>query len=141
MEQADFKEQTAELILFIVPQSAEKGFVTLKTPEGDIVTKTQLNLSVLTTITSMTAQARPGENITITGTYLNWVNRITFARDKVVQTFVSKSINQLVVTIPDDAETGPLIIFLREQIQPMYETYDTLKVILPVSTSLSPNPD
>jgi hypothetical protein len=106
VNQADFKSQTADIILLLVPPSAEKGYVTLKTPEGDIVSKTQFNLDVLISITSMTAQARPGTNITINGNYLNWVDRVTFNRDKLVQTFVTKTINQLVVRVPDDAETG-----------------------------------
>ncbi len=82
VNQADFKKQTSDNIFLLVPQTAEKGYVTLKTPEGDIVSKTQFNLDVLTTVTSITLQARPGQNVTITGTYLYWVDRITFSRDK-----------------------------------------------------------
>ena len=140
VNQSDFKLQTPELIKLLVPQAAEKGYVTLKTPEGDIVTKTQFNLDVLTTITSMTLQARPGENVTINGTYLNWVDRITFNRDKLVQTFVSKSFNQLVVKVPDDAQTGPLILHYGGTDSSDVQTADTLKVTLPKSTSFSPNP-
>ena len=140
VNQADFKQQSSDLIKLLVPQSAEKGYVTLKTPEGDIVTKTQFNLDVLTTITSITAQARPGQNVTITGTYLNWVDRITFNRDKVVQTFVSKTMTQLVVTVPDDAETGPLVLHYGGTDSAYLQTTDTLKVTLPVATGLSPNP-
>ncbi|HET9745916.1 MAG TPA: IPT/TIG domain-containing protein [Chitinophagaceae bacterium] len=140
VNQADFKHQTSELIKLIVPQAAEKGYVTLKTPEGDIITKTQFNLDVLTTITSMTLQARPGEDITINGTYLNWVDRITFNRDKLVQTFVSKAFNQLVVKVPDDAQTGPLILHYGGTDSADVQTADTLKVTLPLSTSFSPNP-
>lgn len=140
VEQKDFKLQTADRILVIVPEAAEKGVVTLKTPTGDIVTKTQLDLDVNTTITSITAEARPGEDITITGNFLNWVNKITFARDKVVETFVSKTINQLVVTVPADAETGPLVISFGGTEPADVETADTLKVTLPVITALSPNP-
>ena len=140
VNQADFKQQTSELIKLLVPQGAEKGYVTLKTPEGDIVTKTQFNLDVLTTVTSITAQARPGQNVTITGTYLNWVDRVTFNRDKVVQTFVSKTITQLVVTVPDDAQTGPLILHYTGTDSNYVQTADTLKVTLPVTTTLSPNP-
>src|SRR5687767_1751791 len=140
VEQANFKQQTSEVILVLVPQAAEKGYVTLKTPEGDIVTKTQLNLGVATTVTSMTLEARPGANITITGTYLNWVERITFARDKIVQSFVSKTFNQIVVKVPDDAETGPLVLFYGGTDSTDLQTRDTLKVKLPVATSLAPNP-
>src|ERR1043165_7454585 len=128
VNQSDFKSQTSDLIKLIVPQAAEKGYVTLKTPQGDIVTKTQFNLDVLTTITSMTLQARPGENVTINGTYLNWVDRITFNRDKLVQTFVSKAFNQLVVKIPDDAQTGPLILHYGGTDSSDVQTADTLKV-------------
>lgn len=140
VNQADFKEQKSELIRLIVPQTAEQGYVTLKTPEGDIVTKTQFNLDVLTTVTSITAQARPGTNVTITGNYLNWVDRVIFSRDKVVQTFVSKTMTQLVLKVPDDAETGPLILHYTGTDSNYVQTADTLKVTLPLTTSMSPNP-
>lgn len=140
VNQTDFKTQTNDLILIIVPQGAEKGYVTLKTSDGDIVSKTQFNLDVLTTITTMTLLARPGENVTITGNYLNWVDRITFNRDKVVTTFVSKSMTQLVVRVPDDAETGPLILHYGGTDSADLQSADTLRVKLPVATNLTPNP-
>ncbi len=140
VDQKTFTKQTSELIKLIVPQAAEKGFVTLKTPDGDIVTKTILNLNVLTVVTSITAQARPGENITINGNFLNWVGRITFAKDKIVETFVSKTKTQIVVTVPADAETGPLVLSFGGTDSADVQTADTLKVTLPVTTALSPNP-
>jgi hypothetical protein len=140
VDKANFKTQTSELILLIVPAAAERGYVTLKTPEGDIVSKTQFNLNVLTTVTAITAQARPGENITITGNYLNWVNSVTFARDKVVTTFVTKTLTQLVVTVPADAETGPLVLTYEGTEPDELQTADTLKVTLPVTTAVAPNP-
>ncbi len=140
VDQKDFKQQTSGLILLIVPEAAEKGYVTLKTPEGDIVTKTQLNLDVLVTISSITAQARPGENITITGNYLNWVDRVTFNKDIIVENFVSKSIDQLVIGVPDDAQTGILVLHYGGTDSADVETTDTLHVTLPVAASLSPNP-
>ena len=76
--QSAFIQQTSELIMLKVPVEAEKGFVTLKTPEGDIVSKTQFNLNVAFKVTTMTLQARPGENITLTGDFMNWVRRVTF---------------------------------------------------------------
>jgi hypothetical protein len=65
---------------------------------------------------------------------------VTFNRDKLVQTFVSKTMTQLVVKVPDDAQTGPLIVHYGGTDSAEVQTLDTLKVALPVSTSFSPNP-
>lgn len=138
--QAAFIQQSPDLILVKVPQQTEQGFVKLKTSQGDIVTKTKLNLNVASAVTAMTAQARPGENVTITGTYLNWITRVTFANNKNVDSFVSKSINQIVVTVPMDAQSGPLVLSYAGTDPKSIQTTDTLKVTLPVATALSPNP-
>ena len=140
VEQKDFKQQTSELILLLIPAAAERGFVTLKTADGDVVSITQLDLDVTTSVTSVTDEARPGENITITGDYVNWVTRVTFAKDKIVETFVSKSLNQLVVTVPADAQTGPLILSYGGTDADDLQTSDTLKVVLPLATGFSPSP-
>jgi hypothetical protein len=140
IDKANFKKQSSDQILVIVPTAAEKGYVTLKTPSGDIVTKTQLNLDVTTSITSITAQARPGDNITITGNYLNWVNSVTFNQNKTVGTFVSKTLTQLVVTVPADAQTGPLVLNYGGTDSGYVQSADTLKVTLPVITGFAPNP-
>jgi hypothetical protein len=138
--QSSFLEQTPELIKVIVPKATEQGFVTLKTPTGNIVTKTKLNLNVASMVSSITRQARPGENITITGNYLNWVTRVTFAKDKNVDSFVSKSIDKLVVTVPKDAQTGPVLVTYSGTKPMQVESIDTLNVTLPMITALSPNP-
>ena len=137
---SQFIQQTSQLILLIVPDGAEAGFVTLKTPQGDMVTKTRFNLSVASEVTTMTMQARPGENITLTGNFLNWVTSITFNRDKVVDTFVSQSINQIVVKVPEDAQTGTLILSFAGTQPGQSETTDTLYVALPQATGVSPTP-
>ena len=141
VDKANFKSISKTLIEAVVPQSAEKGNVILRLSNGDsIVTKTALNLSVLTTISSITAQARPGQNVTISGTYLNWIDRITFNREKLVKNFVSQSQTQIVVKVPDDAQTGPLVLHYGGTDSADLETKDTLKVTLPVATSFAPNP-
>src|ERR1041384_2328469 len=53
VDKAAFKLQRSDLILVIVPQSAVKGYVTLTTPQGDIVTKTQVNFGVTITVASI----------------------------------------------------------------------------------------
>lgn len=140
VEKSAFELHTPELILLIVPTSAEKGVVTLKTAQGDVVSKTEFNLNVLTTVTTMTAAARPGANITINGSYLNWVKSVTFPNDKLVESFVSQSFDQLVVTVPEDAKTGVLILAFGGTDSSELETEEELEVILPHATGFSPNP-
>jgi hypothetical protein len=141
VDKTNFKSQDGSTIQVVVPQTAEKGTVTLRLSSGDsIVTKTPLNLSVLATITSITAQARPGDNITINGTYLNWIDRITFFRDKKPASFVSQSQTQIIVKVPDDAQTGTLVLHYGGTDSADIETKDTLKVTLPIATSFAPNP-
>lgn len=110
VEAAAFTERTAGRIVITIPQETEKGVVTLKTPEGDVVSKTILNLDVPVTITTVPATAAKGATITIKGTFVNWVTRVTFGNDDAVVTeFVSKSLTDLVLKVPGTATTGPLV--------------------------------
>ena len=95
-------------IKLVVPNEVESGKVVLKTAAGDIESKTVFSLEVPVTITSITSEAKPGTNITITGDKLNWIETITFANDLLIEksAFVSQSLSQLVVTVPMEAQTG-----------------------------------
>ncbi len=137
VKQSEFKKQDWEELLLIVPESAERGYVTLKTPQGDIVSKTMLNLSVESRVTQVSGPARPGETVTLTGNFLNWVKSVTFNKDLVVTNFVSQEINKLVVTIPETAQTGRLVLAFGGTDSSTSET-DTLWVKLPVTTTMSP---
>ncbi len=138
--QANFTEQTREKIAVIVPQGAEKGFVTLKTPTGDIMSKSQLDLEVVTTVTAIPASARPGDNITITGNYMNWVTQVWFEKDKLVDTFVSQSLTELVVKVPMDAQSGKLRIVYGGTEPEEIVTDSSLNVVLPSIASFNPSP-
>ncbi|WP_349317059.1 hypothetical protein [Chitinophaga sp. MM2321] len=105
---AAFVEQSAELIVITVPSETEKGPVTLKVPEGDIVSKTPLNLEVVVTIISIPATTHVGETITIKGENMNWITGMWFSNDIAVTEFVSQSVTELVVKVPADAVTGTL---------------------------------
>jgi len=126
--------------VFIIPQSTLEGYATLKTPEGDIVSKTKINFNVPVKILTIPKTAKPGDNITITGQYLNWVKEIVFAKDISETTFVSKSLTQLVVKVPQNARTGTLVVKTGGTKPLIIETDSILKVTLPAITSFAPNP-
>ena len=137
---SNFLSQSKTEIHVIVPTETEKGYVTLKTPSGDITSKTQFNIGVTATVSSITNEARPGENISIKGDYLNWVTGVTFNDGKMVTSFVSQTKNELQVTVPIDAQTGTLVLAYGGTDSSFVETTDTLHVTLPMATVLSPNP-
>ncbi|MEO6914730.1 MAG: IPT/TIG domain-containing protein [Chitinophagaceae bacterium] len=137
-----FVKQTNELILIIMPKETVKGFVTLKTPQGDIKSKTALDLMVPVMITSIPKEARPGDNITITGNYLNWVNYVTFAKDKSVDSsgIVSRSLDKLVVKVPANAQTGKITLTYGGTMPGYLDSDSILIVTLPSITGIAPNP-
>jgi hypothetical protein len=140
VQSSSFISQNSDNIVIIVPQKTERGNVTLRTSQGNIVSKTVLDLLVPVTITSITPTVRPGDNITITGNYLNWVSEVWFTKDLVVRTFVSKSLTQLVVKVPMEAQSGPLVINTSGT-KPLSLTSDKdLNVILPAVVSIAPIP-
>jgi hypothetical protein len=140
VSRADFIAPTNELIRVIAPKGAEAGRVTLKTTEGDVVSLTIINFNTLVEITSMTKEARPGTNIVIKGKFLNWIEGITFARDIAETTFVSQSFDQLVVKVPDNAQSGTLFYLVGGTEPVTAETDSVLIVTLPVISAMAPNP-
>lgn len=134
-----FKSHTAEEIVLVVPQEATEGTVTLKTTDGNVTSKSILSFEVPVAITSVTEEARPGSNITVTGNYLNWVTGVMFANDTVAE-YVSQTMNELVLQVPMDAQTGKLV-FLTGGTEPLaIETEAELVVTLPSLTDIAPNP-
>lgn len=135
---SDFTEQTPELIRLVVPEVATEGRVTLNVAGGDAVTsKTILSFEVPVTVTSVTREAKPGTEITITGTKLNWVEGVAFENDTVKQ-FVSQTPDKVVLRVPLTAKTGKLVIAGGGTEPSFIETEEELIVTLPSATALSP---
>ena len=137
---ASFTKRTPERIEFIIPLTAEQGYATLKTPKGDVVSKTKISFLVMAKVTSIPTSARPGDNITIQGDFMNWVTSITFAKGVLDTVFVSKSLNQLIVKVPQNAQSGTLILNFGGAKPVTIETDSVLNVALPTVTTLSPIP-
>lgn len=138
---SSFKEHTAERIVLTVPIETMSGKVILRTPDMDIESKSSFGLTYEIAITSMTPEAKPGTNITLTGEFLNYVTEVWFAEEKVVTEFVSQSRTELVVTVPMDAQTGNIVVSNGAPVDPVTaESEEPLVVLLPAVTALTPVP-
>lgn len=66
-----------------VPQTAQPGLVVLKTPKGDITTKTELTFTEPIALEAFApAEVKPGSELTITGEYLNLIKEVIFADEE-----------------------------------------------------------
>lgn len=138
---SSFASVSKSRINIIVPDAAEAGKVSLKTPDGLIESKTILNFEVPVVITSITPEAKPGTNITITGDKLNWIEELTFASDLTItkENFVSLSLTELVVTLPMEAQSG-YILFATGGTDPLtFGSEEQLTVTLPAVSSITPS--
>ena len=62
-------------------------------------------------ITSISpVKARPGDEITIEGTYLNLIKVATFKNNKEVTSFTTQSKTTLKMIVPEDAQTGTIVL-------------------------------
>ena len=130
-------------ISVLIPQTAKPGLVVLKTPQGDITTKTPLTFSepiLITTFVPATVTA--GDILTINGDYLNLIASVTFKTGVVVDSskFVSKTRKKIEVRIPVEAQTGKFILSNGAKTPIQVQTLTDLTVTLPTITSLAPNP-
>lgn len=138
-----FKTKTPELLVITVPEETVDGYVTLKTPDGDITTKTVLTISEPIEFTSFSpAEARPGEVVSIEGDYLNLIREVIFNNKKAVgdTAFVSQSRTKIEVTVPEDAQTGLIVISNGLEDPILVESTTELIVTTPAVTGFSPNP-
>lgn len=126
-----------------VPQDAKPGTLTLKTPQGDIVTKTPLTFTEPILITSFSpATVKAGDVLTINGDYLNLIKQVIFSDGVVADStaFGTRTRKQLTVTVPAEAKTGKVAISNGAAIPVLVYTASELQVTLPTITALAPNP-
>ncbi len=119
-----------------VPQTARPGLVTLKTPKGDITTKTELTFTEPIDLAAVSPiEVNPGEVITITGEYLNLIEEIIFADNVIVTEFESRNRKEIKVKVPVTAKTGQIIISDGAEIPNWIYSEEMLVVALPVYTN------
>ncbi|MEZ5020745.1 MAG: glycan-binding surface protein [Bacteroidales bacterium] len=138
-----FDTKSAELLTVTVPQEAMPGYVVLKTPDGDITTKTRIGYSEPISVTTLSpATVKAGDELTITGDYLNLVGEVIFTdRVSVMKaSFISQSRTQIKLLVPAAAQTGKIAVSDAEEDPVIVYSANSLTVKLPVFTSITPNP-
>ena len=143
IEITNFTTKSAELLTLTVPQEAIEGSVVLKTPQGDITTKTPIGYSEPISIASFApATIKAGQELTISGDYLNLVKEVIFT-DRITvasSAFVSQSRKELKVKIPAEAQTGKIAVSNGAEDPIIVYSQTELAVVLPAITAISPNP-
>lgn len=138
-----FTSKKSTLITLTVPQEAIEGYVVLKTPQGDITTKTPIGYSEPISITSFAPTSiKPGAQLTITGDYLNLVDEVIFT-DRVVvivEDFVSQSRTEIKLVVPAQAQTGKIAVSNGEEDPIIVYSENVLNVTLPAFSTIAPNP-
>jgi len=140
---ADFTSKSATLITITVPQNAIEGLVVIKSPDGDITTKTPLGFSEPISITNFSpSPIKFDEVLTITGDYLNLINEVIFT-DRITvakAAFISQSRTELKVKVPAAAQTGKIAVSNGAEDPIIVYSTTLLTVKLPEITTIAPNP-
>lgn len=126
-------------IRITVPQEAEPGLVTLKTPNGEITTQTKLTFTEPISITSFAPETvSPGEELVVEGEYLNLIQEVIFAEDVTVSAddFISHSRNEIRLVVPQEAQSGQIILSDGEELPNLIYSDDELEVTLPSVVSV-----
>lgn len=136
-------------IRITVPQNVVPGIVTLKTPEGDIVTKTELTLSEPISISKFyktgsdgVASVVAGDEITFEGDYLNLIREVVFTDNVVVS--LNREENKdypresFTVRVPLEAQTGKIALSNGENMPILVYTETDLTVAVPTVKTISP---
>lgn len=143
----DIQLISAEEIRVIVPQTALPGYVTLMLRNGEsIVTKTQLTYSEPVSIESFSPETvRPGDVLTIKGEYLNLMHQVIFAENVIVSDeviaeeeateatskFLKHTRNEIQVRVPEEAQSGKIILSDGAEIPNRLYAEVELQVVLP----------
>lgn len=143
----DIQLISAEEIRVIVPQTALPGYVTLMLRNGEsIVTKTQLTYSEPVSIESFSPESvRPGDVLTIKGEYLNLMHQVIFAENVIVSDeviaeeeateatskFLKHTRNEIQVRVPEEAQSGKIILSDGAEIPNRLYSEVELQVVLP----------
>jgi hypothetical protein len=138
-----FNSKDMEMITLTIPEETLEGKITLKTPEGDITSLSILTIEEPIVVSSFSPTiVRPGDALTINGDYLNLIKTVIFSSNVSVgdTLFTSQSKEKIVVSVPEQAQTGAIAVSNGEEIPIIVESESELNVTIPLVTQLAPNP-
>lgn len=133
-EITDIQVISSTEIRVTVPQTAEPGLIILKTPKGEITTKTGLTFMEPISLESIVPTvAKAGDELTLTGEYLNLIKEIIFADNVIVKSdaFTKHERKEIKLLIPKEAQTGKIIISDGAEIPNWIYFAEALNITLP----------
>ncbi len=143
---------SSQEIRVTVPEEAEEGQITLYAPGVTITTITNITFTETVTIESFEPSVvKPGDELTITGTYLELMHAVIFSDEVTVneEDFISHSRYEIKLIVPAEAQTGEIGVSdlamqedgTIEENGIANEVYSDsiLTVVLPAVTSVSGN--
>lgn len=139
----DLKVINSGEMRLVVPLDAEPGLVTLHYSGGTIQTKTMLTYLEPVAITEISPlRVRPGQELTISGTYLNLIKEVCFSFTEGLDSanvyeadFTGHSREQLKLIVPEEAVSGTIFISDAKEIPNMIESGTAIEVVLPSVTA------
>lgn len=135
----DIEVISSEEIRIEVPQNAQPGYVTLKSPEGEITTKTKLTYTEPISLESINPTSiKPNQTLTIKGEYLNLIKEIIFTENVTVTSdkFIEWNRKEIKLVVPEEAKSGKIIISDGAEIPNWIYSDEELNVILPSTESV-----
>lgn len=135
----DIEVISCEEIRIEVPQNAQPGYVTLKSPEGEITTKTKLTYTEPISLESINPTSiKPNQTLTIKGEYLNLIKEIIFTENVTVTSdkFIEWNRKEIKLVVPEEAKSGKIIISDGAEIPNWIYSDEELNVILPSTESV-----
>lgn len=136
-------------IVIKLPQNVVPGYVKLKTPDGEIITKTKLTLSEPISIskfykvgTNDVTSVKAGDELVFEGDYLNLIREVVFTDNVIVSLHRDENVTypreKLIVKVPLGAQTGKVALSNGAEIPILVYTEKELTVAEVLVTSISP---
>ncbi len=140
---SEFTEQSAKSIKLIVPQTAMEGYLELRFADGSITTQTPIGFDEPIVLDALSVTSiKPGEQLTLTGDYLNRVAEFIFTDRVVVDSadFISKSRKEIKLIVPSEAQTGKIALSNGAEDPIIIYSEEELGIVIPVIAEVTPNP-